>query len=86
MQTPWGPHPAAAGPRGGPAPARPAVTNRAPVRVQVRPAACAALLHHLHPHLRTDRGAVRERDHVQHTQVLRGVLPGGSDPHAVRAA
>ena len=28
MQTPWGPHPAAAGPQGGPAPPRPAMTNR----------------------------------------------------------
>ncbi|XP_061051660.1 solute carrier family 22 member 23 isoform X3 [Eubalaena glacialis] len=37
---------------------------------KVRPAARAALLRHLHPRLWTDRGAVCERDHVQHTQVL----------------
>ncbi|KAM6184697.1 solute carrier family 22 member 23 isoform 3-T3 [Rhynchocyon petersi] len=34
------------------------------------PAACATIFHHLHSHLWIDRGAVSERDNVQHTQVL----------------
>ncbi|XP_055120598.1 solute carrier family 22 member 23 isoform X11 [Symphalangus syndactylus] len=35
-----------------------------------RPAACAAVFHHLHSDLWTDRGTVSECDNVQHTQVL----------------
>ncbi|XP_035882473.1 solute carrier family 22 member 23 isoform X3 [Phyllostomus discolor] len=34
------------------------------------PAACAALFHHLHSDLWTDRGTVSECDNVQHTQVF----------------
>lgn len=77
IQTQYGAHPAPSehgGPRDAVASGRrphPAVAaNRVPVRVQVRPAARAALLRHLHPRLWTDRGAVCERDHVQHAQVL----------------
>ncbi|XP_054577511.1 solute carrier family 22 member 23 isoform X8 [Eptesicus fuscus] len=48
-----------------------------------RPAACAALFHHLHSDLWPDRGPVRERDDVQHAQVLRRILPGWNHPHLV---
>ncbi|XP_059544450.1 solute carrier family 22 member 23 isoform X11 [Myotis daubentonii] len=47
------------------------------------PAACAALFHHLHSDLWPDRGPVRECDDVQHTQVLRRILPGWNNPHLV---
>lgn len=57
--------------------------NFFPLHMQGRPAACAAVFHHLHSDLRTDRGTVSECDNVQHSQVLRRILPGWNNSHLV---
>ncbi|XP_040839977.1 solute carrier family 22 member 23 isoform X3 [Ochotona curzoniae] len=47
------------------------------------PAACTTVFHHLYSDFWTDGGPVGECDDVQHTQVLRRILPGWNNSHLV---